>query len=58
MLFYFRFHLTIDQPYEMPYTAHAFKKVDVKVGSDSAYSEERGDACYGRLMGTFVENGK
>jgi len=43
----------------LPYTARTFKSVpEDHVGSNPRYNEEKGDVCYARLMGTFIENDK
>lgn len=58
--YYTRFRDTIDKPYLLPYKPTSLNLSDpnTRVGTDSSYDEEKGDACYARLMGTFKENDK
>ncbi|XP_052802725.1 UPF0764 protein C16orf89 homolog [Mya arenaria] len=56
--YYNRFHATIDQPYVLPYEPRTFSKVGDGQENSLSYDEERGDACYARLMGTYEEGGR
>lgn len=55
-----RFKDTIDKPYLLPYQPTTFTKKDLSLseGKNSSYNEDKGDACYARLMGTFKEGDK
>ena len=58
--YYKRFEETISKPYILPYTPTKFDPeilAKVQTGSNSSYVEEKGDACYSRIMGTFYEKG-
>jgi hypothetical protein len=55
---YFRFLATIDKPYIMPYESAQFSKIRPQTGYNSHYNEEKGDACYARMLGTYEENGR
>ncbi|XP_053375176.1 UPF0764 protein C16orf89 homolog isoform X2 [Mercenaria mercenaria] len=56
--YYERFLATIDKPYVLPYKPTSFEKVRPLVGYNSHYNEEKGDSCYARMLGTYVENGR
>lgn len=56
--YYERFLATIDKPYIQPYEPAYFDEKPVKVGFNNGYDEEKGDTCYARMLGTYVENGR
>lgn len=56
--FFCRFLATIDKPYVQPYESRYFEDNGVKVGYNSRYNEEKGDSCYARMLGTYVEKGR
>lgn len=56
--YYKRFEETISKPYILPYTPTTFDPAELsalRLGANSSYVEEEGDACYARIMGTFNE---
>ncbi|KAL5015899.1 hypothetical protein ScPMuIL_005488 [Solemya velum] len=54
-----RFRETIARPYVIGYHPETIDLLDqgFKKGTSPSYDEEKGDACYARLMGTYTENG-
>ena len=53
-----RFLMTIDQPYLLNYQQYNFDQSElasVKVGTNSKYDENKGDDCYAKMMGTYIE---
>ncbi|KAL8591543.1 hypothetical protein ACOMHN_055510 [Nucella lapillus] len=56
--YYSRFHQVIDSAFRLPYRPLTLEDLaKTPPGSDASYSEEPGDACMARIMGTFVEEG-
>ncbi|XP_069134715.1 UPF0764 protein C16orf89 homolog [Argopecten irradians] len=58
--YYERFLHTIDAPYRLPYRVTTFSDDEVEavtIGKDSLYDEDKGDACYARLLGTYEAGG-
>ena len=56
--YYKRFEKTISKPYILPYTRTKFDQAllsTIRLGTKSSYTEEKGDACYSRIMGTYSE---
>ena len=45
-------------PYVLPYKPTSFDDNHPETGSNTHYGEEYGDACYARMLGTYVENDK
>lgn len=56
--YYERFLGTINKPYMTPYEPQEFTEEPGPIGYLSSYDEERGDACYSRMLGTFHEGGR
>ncbi|OWF40274.1 UPF0764 protein C16orf89 homolog [Mizuhopecten yessoensis] len=58
--YYERFMQTIDAPYRLPYRVTTLSDDEVEsvtIGKNSLYDEDKGDACYARLLGTYEEGG-
>jgi len=57
-----RFHSTIDSYYDLPTKPYHFTTEDLTKANTYSnvmlYDEEKGDACYARQMGTYIENGR
>ena len=56
--YYKRFEKTISKPYILPYTRTKFDQrllSTIRLGTKSSYTEEKGDVCYSRIMGTYSE---
>ena len=56
--YYKRFEKTISKPYILPYTRTKFDQAllsTIHVGTNSDYTEDKGDVCYSRIMGTYYE---
>ena len=56
--YFTRFIQTIDAPYMIPYNAKKLTDIAISnsmIGKSVQYDEEKGDACYARLLGTYKE---
>ena len=42
----------------MPYEPALFDEIGPQTGSNSHYNEEKGDACYARMLGTYIDSGR